>query len=76
LTLERHTTHIAACPEQSLGNDQGRIAMKENLTAGSDDSDKSLTRYIYSNHLQSSALELDNFGKVISYEEYHLLKTR
>jgi RHS repeat-associated protein len=63
LTLERHTIHIA--------DDQGRIAMQENLIAGNDDSDKSLTRYIYSNHLQSSALELDNFGKVISYEEYH-----
>jgi hypothetical protein len=68
LTLERHTIHIA--------DDQGRIAMQENLIAGNDDSDKSLTRYIYSNHLQSSALELDNNGEVISYEEYHLLKTR
>jgi RHS repeat-associated protein len=45
--------------------------MQENLIAGNDDSDKSLTRYIYSNHLQSSALELDIKGDVISYEEYH-----
>jgi hypothetical protein len=38
LTLERHTIHIA--------DDTGRIAMQENLIAGNDDSDKSLTRYI------------------------------
>jgi RHS repeat-associated protein len=49
--------------------------MQENRILGNDDSDKSLTRYIYSNHLQSSALELDNFGKVISYEEYHAFGT-
>ena len=30
-----------------------------------------LTRYIYSNHLQSSSLELDEIGDIISYEEYH-----
>jgi hypothetical protein len=50
--------------------------VQENLIAGSDDGDKSLTRYIDSNHLQSNVLELDNNGEVISYEEYHLLKTR
>jgi len=30
-----------------------------------------LTRYIYSNHLQSASLELDEFAEIISYEEYH-----
>lgn len=39
----------------------------ENPAFGSED----LTRYIYSNHLQSATLELDEVGQVISYEEYH-----
>ncbi len=30
-----------------------------------------MERYIYSNHLQSAALELDETGAIISYEEYH-----
>ncbi|GEM_PF-2461483 len=30
-----------------------------------------LTRYIYSNHLQSASLELDDQAEIISYEEYH-----
>jgi RHS repeat-associated protein len=45
--------------------------MQENLILGSDDSADSLTRYIYSNHLQSSTLELDAEANVISYEENH-----
>jgi RHS repeat-associated protein len=45
--------------------------MQENLIIGTDGSADSLTRYIYSNHLQSSALELDAKANVISYEEYH-----
>src|SRR5690606_4822413 len=37
----------------------------------SDGSEPVLTRYIYSNHLQSASLELDQNGEIISYEEYH-----
>jgi RHS repeat-associated protein len=36
-----------------------------------DGSEEKLTRYIYSNHLQSASLELNEEAKVISYEEYH-----
>ena len=63
LTLERTTVHVS--------DDTGRIAMLETRTQGSDPSPASLTRYIYSNHLQSATLELDDSGQVISYEEYH-----
>ena len=30
-----------------------------------------VTRYQYTNHLDSAALELDESAKIISYEEYH-----
>jgi RHS repeat-associated protein len=50
--------------------------MQENLKQGSDGSAESLTRYIYSNHLQSSALELNDEANVISYEEYHPFGTK
>ncbi len=63
LELERTTVHVS--------DDTGRIAMLETRTQGTDPSPASLTRYIYSNHLQSAALELDDSGQVISYEEYH-----
>jgi RHS repeat-associated protein len=38
-----------------------------------DDNDtaEELVRYIYSNHLQSASLELDDNAAIISYEEYH-----
>ena len=60
LTEEWTTLHIT--------DDTGRIAMLERRTVGTT---TSLTRYIYSNHLQSSSLELDEDGDIISYEEYH-----
>ena len=67
LKVERHTVHIS--------DDSGRIAMQEIRTFGSasddNDTDEKLTRYIYSNHLQSASLELDDTGEIISYEEYH-----
>ena len=67
IDVERSTVHIA--------DDTGRIAMLEIRSIGrsTDDNDTPavLTRYIYSNHLQSSGLELDETGNVISYEEYH-----
>ncbi|XZF16351.1 RHS repeat-associated core domain-containing protein [Chitinophagaceae bacterium MMS25-I14] len=63
MTLERTTVHIS--------DDTGRIAMLEARTQGSDDSPEQLHRYSYSNHLGSSALELDQDTNIISYEEYH-----
>ncbi len=64
-TLERSTVHIS--------DDTGRIAMREvrNPNYGTDGSLPQLTRYIYSNHLQSATLELDQNAAIISYEEYH-----
>ena len=63
LTLERTTVHVA--------DDAGRIAMLEVRKQGSDPAPDSLVRYIYSNHLGSSGLELDESANIISYEEYH-----
>ena len=63
ITLERTTVHV--------GDDTGRVAMLEVRTHGSDGSPASLKRFIYSNHLQSAALELDDTANIISYEEYH-----
>jgi RHS repeat-associated protein len=45
--------------------------MLEKRTIGMDASLPELQRYIYSNHLQSASLELDEFADIISYEEYH-----
>ncbi len=65
--VERDTVHVA--------DDTGRIAMLEIRTTGTDSDDNGtdqvLTRFIYSNHLQSSNLELNESGAIISYEEYH-----
>ncbi|MBL7706322.1 MAG: RHS repeat-associated core domain-containing protein, partial [Taibaiella sp.] len=63
LTIERTTVHVS--------DDAGRIAMLEKRTVGTDDAAETLTRYVYSNHLQSASLELDGIGDIISYEEYH-----
>lgn len=63
LTLERTTVHIS--------DDTGRIAMLESRTIGTDAAPATLQRYIYSNHLQSAGLELDENANIISYEEYH-----
>jgi RHS repeat-associated protein len=64
---ERTTVHVS--------DDTGRIAMLEERTFGTaaDDNNTAplLTRYIYSNHLQSASLELDETAAIISYEEYH-----
>ena len=63
LKVERQTVHVS--------DDSGRIAMLEKRTIGTDPSLVELTRYIYSNHLQSASLELDKDANIISYEEYH-----
>jgi RHS repeat-associated protein len=65
IDVERSTVHIS--------DDTGRIAMLEvlNTDYNSDGAEEVLTRYIYSNHLQSASLELDGNAEIISYEEYH-----
>jgi len=67
LICERETLHVS--------DDSGRIAMLENRTYGTaaDDNNTAATliRYVYSNHLQSASLELDENAAIISYEEYH-----
>ncbi len=65
LAIERQTVHVS--------DDTGRIAMLETRTVGDAIDDhgaaEELIRYIYSNHLQSASLELDEAGEIISYEE-------
>ena len=66
LDVERTTIHVS--------DDTGRIAMLEvdhPIDEYDYDVEPPLTRYIYSNHLQSASLELDEEGEIISYEEYH-----
>lgn len=65
--IERITIHVA--------DDAGRIAMIERRTTTDATVDNNtpgyLQRYVYSNHLGSAALELDDTAAIISYEEYH-----
>lgn len=66
---------ISDDPPTALGTSTGKIAMYEQLLYESqpdeEDFAAELTRYIYSNHLQSASLELDDQAEIISYEEYH-----
>jgi len=66
LRLERQTLHVR--------DDTGRIAMVDTQTV--DDGAEvgepiSRWRYVYANHLGTTALELDAVAAVISYEEFH-----
>lgn len=63
ITLERSSLHVM--------DDKKRIAMVDTRTKGNDGTPPQLIRYEYNDHLQSACLELDDAGKVISYEEYH-----
>ena len=63
VTLERQTLHVL--------DDKRRIAMVDTRTQGTDTYTSQLIRYQYSNVLDSVGLELDEEGKIISYEEYH-----
>jgi len=63
VTLERETLHLADGAQ--------RIALVETRTQGADDAPASAIRYQFGNHLGSAALELDQAGAVISYEEYY-----
>ena len=64
--LERETLHVS--------DDSGRICMVETKTVENGSSIGSPTskqRFQYSNHLGTAALEVDESGGIISYEEYH-----
>jgi RHS repeat-associated protein len=63
---ERETLHVS--------DDAGRLVMVETLTIDEGDevvSPANVARYQYGNHLGTVALELDDAGEVISYEEFH-----
>ncbi|MDQ4142640.1 MAG: RHS repeat-associated core domain-containing protein, partial [Actinomycetota bacterium] len=62
LKLERETLHIVT--------DQQRIALVETRTEGEDGPTR-VSRFQISNHLGSAQLELDETGKILSYEEYY-----
>jgi RHS repeat-associated protein len=61
--LERNTLHIM--------DDKQRIALVETRTKGEDGSLPQTIRYQLGNHLGSSAWEVDQDAKVITYEEYY-----
>jgi RHS repeat-associated protein len=64
LELERETLHVT--------DDKRRIAMVDTPTVKPVESAETrLTRYQYSNHLETACLELDDAAQIISYEEYY-----
>jgi RHS repeat-associated protein len=63
LYLERETLHVM--------DGQQRIALVETRTQGDDGAPAQLARYQLGNHLGSASLELDETGRIISYEEYY-----
>jgi RHS repeat-associated protein len=60
--LERETLQIV--------DGQKRVALVETRTQGDDGAPAQLVRYQFANHLGSASLELDEAGRIISYEEY------
>lgn len=62
ITLQRESLHVI--------DDRQRIALVETRTRGSDASPAQLFRFLFSNHLGSAVLELDDTAQVISYEEF------
>jgi RHS repeat-associated protein len=67
VTLERETLHVM--------DDKHRVALVETKTIDKDPRvsrwRNTLIRYQLANHLDSSLLELDQAGAIISYEEYY-----
>ncbi len=66
ITLERETLHVM--------DDKQRIALVETRTVDTANTDRApaqLIRYQLGNHLGSASVELDESGRVISYEEYY-----
>jgi RHS repeat-associated protein len=62
IDLERETLHVM--------DDQQRVALVETRTHGDDGSPSQLSRYQLASHLGSVSLELDEGGRLLSYEEY------
>jgi len=67
VALERETLHVM--------DDKRRVALAETKTVDSkaqpDSPPSVLIRYQFTNHLESSCLELDEEAAIISYEEYY-----
>jgi RHS repeat-associated protein len=63
VTLERETLGIL--------DENRRVALVETRTAGTDGGTARVVRYQLGDHLDSSVLELDQRGAVLSYEEYY-----
>jgi RHS repeat-associated protein len=62
VALERVSSHIMAGEQ--------RIALVETRTRGDDRGPARISRFQFTDHLGSSALELDDDGRVLSYEQY------
>jgi RHS repeat-associated protein len=63
IVLERETLHIM--------DDKQRVALVETRTVDTAGiAPQQLIRYQFGNHLGSASLELDNAGRIISYEEF------
>jgi len=67
ITLERHSLHVM--------DGRNRIVLVETLAVDTSMAPTLLpsvtTRYQYDNHLGTACLELDEYGSVITYEEYY-----
>lgn len=64
VALERETLHVM--------DDRRRIALVDTRTQGQEPKLSAQTvRYQLGNHLGSAALELDDVGRIVSYEEYY-----
>jgi RHS repeat-associated protein len=64
ISLERETLHVM--------DDHKRIALVDTRTQGTEsDVPAQLIRYQLGNHLDSTTLEVDDIGQIISYEEYY-----
>lgn len=61
--LERRTVHV--------DSEKERVMTVDHRTKGTDEGAERLMRYQVNNYLQSSCLELDQNGQLISYEEYY-----
>jgi RHS repeat-associated protein len=64
LTLQRESFHI-------MDNKRRIVLVDFPLSVGSSAMTNPLIRYQYSNQIESAALELDDTGAIISYEEYY-----
>jgi RHS repeat-associated protein len=63
VVLARETVHVA--------DNKRRIALVENRILDNEGSAERTVRFQLGNHLESASLELDEVGRLISYEEYH-----